>query len=161
VLDQALMFIESMGFLMTDLDIPLLGEADREMLWASLPLQNGAPGAGETVPATPAAGAPLPSSERKPAVAPPAVAAPTPPPLPKAEAPRPAPASPPPESPPVPAHVPPPPEPSGVDDLLAAVEALRTRRPETRNRRKPPGREELQRRRRDLTASLGRILASL
>jgi hypothetical protein len=52
-------------------------------------------------------------------------------------------------------------EPCSVDDLLAAVEALRTRRAGPRLRRKPPSREELRRRRQELAANLGRILASL
>ena len=41
VFDQAQVFVESMGFLLTDLDIQLLDEADRELLWSSLPLQQG------------------------------------------------------------------------------------------------------------------------
>jgi len=164
VLDQALMFIESMGFLMTDLDIPLLGDADREMLWSSLPLQTGVTAAGETVaPAALQGDGRLPSPGRQPAAEPPAVAA-LPTPLPPRQQPqRPVAVSPLPEQkvPAAPAVETPAADQLGVDDLLAAVEALRTRRPETRGRRKPPGKEELQRRRRELTANLGRILASL
>jgi hypothetical protein len=143
VLDQALMFIESMGFLMTDLDIPLLGEADREMLWSSLPLQKGVPATGEPAPPPAAVPAkPLPLKEKAPRSA---AAAPAP--QLKVSI--------------IPAVEPLPADQSGVDDLLAAVEALRTRRPETRNCRQPPDREELQRRRRELTANLGRVMASL
>jgi hypothetical protein len=50
---------------------------------------------------------------------------------------------------------------ANVDELLAAVEELRTRRSGRHARRPPPGPEELQRRRHDLRESLGRILASL
>jgi len=39
--DQGLNFVESMGFLLTDMDIEQLSEADRTMLWESLPLQRG------------------------------------------------------------------------------------------------------------------------
>jgi hypothetical protein len=48
-----------------------------------------------------------------------------------------------------------------VDDLLAAVEELRTRRPGVRARKKPPSPEELKRRRQELRENLGHILASL
>jgi hypothetical protein len=50
---------------------------------------------------------------------------------------------------------------TNVDDLLAAVEELRTRRPGVRARKKPPSPEELKRRRQDLRENLGRVLASL
>lgn len=41
MLDQGLNFVESMGFLMTDQDIHLLDADDQEMLWASLPMKSG------------------------------------------------------------------------------------------------------------------------
>jgi len=50
---------------------------------------------------------------------------------------------------------------ANVDDLLAAVEELRTRRPGVRARKKPPSPEELKRRRQELRENLGHILASL
>ncbi len=40
-LDQALMFVESIGFLMNDLDIQILSATDRALLWDSLPLRKG------------------------------------------------------------------------------------------------------------------------
>jgi hypothetical protein len=164
MLDQALMFIESMGFLMTDLDIHLLGEADRELLWSSLPLQKELPGPGEVAPPVPTAReAQRQNPVRKTSTdASPVDAATAHGPL-KDETFQPAAADPAPVQKPsqqgtdeTPAA-----DQCGVDDLLAAVEALRTRRPDPRTRRKPPSGEELQRRRRDLTANLGRILASL
>jgi hypothetical protein len=50
---------------------------------------------------------------------------------------------------------------ANVDELLAAVEELRTRRSGLHARRPPPGPEELQRRRLELRESLGRVLAAL
>ena len=140
-LDKALVFVESIGFLMNDLDIQLLSASDRAMLWDSLPVRNG----GLIVEkATPARGA---------APAGPA----TPPPR---------------KRPPIRSEdpfgmladlqAPPPPEGAAeVDDLLAAVEALRPRRPGMRPRKKIPTPEELRRRRQELYANVGRILASL
>lgn len=141
-LDQALMFVESIGFLMNDLDIQILSATDRTLLWESLPLRKGClPGgkapvvkpAQPTPPARAAVSAPRQDPFRiaDPSVAAAAKVADTPPP---AEA---------------------------VDDLLAAVEALRAGRPGMRPRKKVPGPEELRRRRQELTANIGRILASL
>jgi len=165
-LDQTLVFVESMGFLLTDLDIQLLSDADRDLLWSALPLQSGvqggAPGAQPEPPpvrqsprrltATPAA--PADRALLATAVkAPPAMRA-----LPAAEPNR------------EPVRQPVPPRPAdereqraqaNVDELLAAVEELRTRRSGIHARRPPPGPEELQRRRLDLRESLGRILATL
>ncbi len=163
MLDQALSFIESMGFLMTDLDIQLLDAADRDMLWSALPLQSGlAVGGDRPAPAVAKKGGRAPAATAEPA---PAV------PLQAESAPEPAgvPASSPAPSAPAPPSIDAAPsaaalvdeEPCSVDDLLAAVEALRTQRTGPRLRRRPPGREEVQRRRRALTANLGRILASL
>lgn len=164
VLDMALMFVESMGFLMTDLDIHLLSESDRALLWSSLPLQNGlveaeksAPPKIQTVspqPKVAATEAPVqePSLAIRPSV----------------------PKSAPPEEKSAPiatvaeqrkqeelsagtdAS-----EQANVDDLLAAVEELRTRRPGVRSRKKPPSLDELNRRRLELRENVGRILASL
>lgn len=41
--EKGLIFVESMGFLMTDLDIHLLNVKDRSELWSSLPLMKGLP----------------------------------------------------------------------------------------------------------------------
>jgi len=164
-LDQALVFVESMGFLLTDLDIQLLSDADRDLLWSALPLHSGVQGgAPVTQPeppparqsprrltATPAAPADraLPTTAVK---APPAARV-----LPAAEPHRE------PVRQPVP-RVPDEREPraqANVDELLAAVEKLRTRRSGIHARRPPPGAEELQHRRLGLRESLGRLLASL
>ena len=136
-LDQALVFVESIGFLMNDLDIQLLSAADRVMLWDSLPVRKGCAPAGKTQGPPPA---------------------PVPPAVPKrapiksqdpfgmlADL----------EAPPAPESA------ASVDDLLAAVEALRAGRPGVRPRRKVPTAEELYRRRQELYANVGRILASL
>lgn len=163
VLDQALMFVESMGFLMTDLDIHLLSETDRDLLWSSLPLQNGLaetemsalPKAAPVSP-QPKAAAELPVQEPSLAVRSPApkiILA---------------------EEPPAAVATAPEREKPGsqaadadaggqvnVDDLLAAVEELRTRRPGVRSRKKPPSPEELHRRRLEMRENVGRILASL
>lgn len=163
VLDQALMFVESMGFLMTDLDIHLLSEADRELLWSSLPLQNGLPEAETGVPpkVTPAAPQ-LKAAAAAPVQEPSLAVRPT---APKSTPPeeKPAPVAPvtehkKPESLPVEAEIN---DQANVDDLLAAVEELRTRRPGVRSRKKPPSPDELNRRRLELRESVGRILASL
>jgi len=143
-LDQALVFVESIGFLMNDLDIQLHSASDRAMLWESLPLRKG----GLTVEkAAPAKGAPPPAPS--------------------------GPATPPPRKrPPIKSEDPfgmladlnspsPPEGTAEVDDLLAAVEALRARRPGMRSRKKIPTPEELRRRRQELYANVGRILASL
>jgi hypothetical protein len=160
-LDQALVFVESMGFLLTDLDIQLLGDADRELLWSALPLQNGvqsgAPGAQpEPLPTrqlprrltvtpaapadrvSPAAAVKAPAASALPAAGPPETAVRQPVPRPADER-----------------------EQANVDELLAAVQELRTRRSSIHARRPQPGPEELQRRRLELRKSLGRILASL
>jgi hypothetical protein len=166
MLDQALVFVESMGFLLTDLDIHLLIEPDREMLWASLPLQKGVQRPEQSPPVKPVSAGPAPAQmkaasapaaqEKLPAAAAKAVVTS----VPSAE----------------PATVESAPEiiqpvslpvetdrdkQTNVDDLLAAVEELRTRRPGVRARKKPPSPEELKRRRQELRESLGHILASL
>jgi len=155
-LDQALVFVESMGFLLTDLDMQLLGDADRELLWSALPLQSGVQGDASVIQSKPSPARPSPRR----LTATPAATITTsaiPNALPVAQ----------------PHHVPvrqPVPSPAdereqraqaNVDELLAAVEELRTRRSGIHARRTPPGPEELQRRRHNLRESLGRILASL
>ncbi|MCK4507738.1 MAG: hypothetical protein KAU27_04310 [Desulfuromonadales bacterium] len=169
MLDQGLNFVESMGFLMTDQDIHLLDEADQEMLWASLPMKAGLSEEQEPPPAEvpvskakekPVANieavsdkaaslkaAPVEKKEASaavagikavkkvaPVVAPVEVA-------PKAEA----------ETETT----------ENVDDLLAAVEAMRAKRPGLRERKSAPSAEEMDRRRLQLRETVGRILASL
>jgi len=165
-LDQALVFVESMGFLLTDLDIQLLGAAERELLWSALPLQHGVQGS--------AAGAqaeelPARQSPRRLTAKPAAPAAPT---LPASAAKASAVTNAPPLTNPQQESIRQPvPSPAAeeqgqraqanVDELLAAVEELRTRRSGLHARRPQPGPEELQRRRLELRKSLGRVLASL
>lgn len=165
MLDQALTFVESMGFLMTDLDIQLLGAADRELLWSSLPLQTGVKPADLSPAEKPAAAV---ATKQQPVPAEPARN--------DALAVRPAPTARP--SPDAAADDQVDDRASGiareetsitgvkdeqgdVDDLLAAVEALRARRPGVRARKKPPSPEELKRRREELCENIGRIWASL
>jgi hypothetical protein len=164
MLDQGLNFVESMGFLMTDQDIHLLDVADQEMLWASLPLKAGLLNDEDLSPAE----VPLPKLEEKTAV--------------KVETPKinltplemePTSATVA-SSKPVynekPAVVS---EQVGkntefdteinenVDDLLAAVEAMRAKRPGLRARKSAPSPDEMARRRLQLRETIGRILASL
>lgn len=163
MLDQSLNFVESMGFLMTDQDIHLLNEADQEMLWASLPLMAGLQIEEERV--VPVATPAKKTTEKAGAgeIAP-AVAAPQTPPAPtpvaaskpvKVERPAAAPAEAAPkgDAPPEPAN--------NVNDLLAAVDAMRAKRPGLRARKLPPSPEEVERRRLQLRETIGRILASL
>jgi hypothetical protein len=162
LLDQGLNLVESMGFLMTDQDLHLLDEADQEMLWASLPLKTGL---SQKEAVTPAAtpqqqAAPRPVEHAKPVK-------PAPSPEKKASS-----ANPisndlevkkaPPQSVNVTPKVAPEPESTeNVDDLLAAVEAMRAKRPGLRARKTPPSPEEMNRRRLKLRETVGRILASL
>ncbi len=169
MLDQVLNFVESMGFLMTDQDIHLLDEADQEMLWASLPLKTGLLEKEEP----PSAEIPVPEEKEKPSVKIEAANAKTanaksaPAEKKKATA---TVAS----SDPVKEEVPvvaddkvaskadvetEPTE--NVDDLLAAVEAMRAKRPGLRARKSAPSAEEMDRRRLQLRETVGRILASL
>lgn len=163
MLDQAMVFVESMGFLMTDLDIHLMSEADRELLWSSLPLQKGVQEAEQTLQSKPVTIAPRPQTTM-PAAAPESSVPPVKELVPKSA----------PSDDKVSAGAVPEPktrenlpvevdksERANVDDLLAAVEELRTRRPGVRARKKPPSPEELKRRRQELRENLGHILASL
>jgi hypothetical protein len=165
MLDQALTFVESMGFLLTDLDIHLLTDADREMLWASLPLQKGVVAAEKSLPSKPRPVEPTPPQPKTaalPATPEPLQVTPaivTVPNVPLAEAaPTAAASERPPEGPSAEADKS---EATDVDELLAAVEGLRTRRPGVRTRKRPPSPEELKRRRQELRENLGRVLASL
>lgn len=161
MLDQGLNFVESMGFLMTDQDIHLLDVADQEMLWASLPIKTGLldeapaeisakkpkenPVAKEEMPKAKAA--PVEMEEALITVAR-SKAVPD-------EAPVVAPAN-------VSGKVEPEPETAeNVDDLLAAVEAMRAKRPGLRARKSAPSADEMGRRRLLLRETIGRILASL
>jgi hypothetical protein len=164
MLDQGLNFVESMGFLMTDQDIHLLDQADQEMLWASLPLMNGlqddldeSPPIANTVPQNAdrgVTGTAAPREQKSPE--------PTRTALPVKEQPAGNAAA---SSKTATRDASSKDEPSGDDDnvkdLLAAVEALRARRPGVRARRSPPAAEEMERRRLQLSQTVGRILASL
>lgn len=148
MLDQGLNFVESMGFLMTDQDIHLLEAADRDMLWSSLPLRDGLQPeeksqTGATSPLAAAVVAEPPAAVTQPAVTPSAEPLSTKAVNPQKEEARSEAAS------------------DKVDDLLAAVEAMRAKRPGLRARRTPPTNEEMNRRRQQLRESIGRILASL
>lgn len=154
MLDQGLSFVESMGFLMTDQDIHLLDSADQEMLWSSLPLKDGLAAEEEVKDVS------VPEQKTKPEV--------------KQEPAKPAPV----EKKVVPKEEPKP-EPQvlekkspsqdnsapdsaeNVDDLLAAVEAMRAKRPGVRARKMPPSPVEMERRRQQLRETVGRVLASL
>jgi hypothetical protein len=160
MLDQGLNFVESMGFLMTDQDLHLLDGPDQEMLWASLPLATGlqdeaagAPAKKTTVPAetssekpggdaavhkkpTPAdSEVPVQVSGQEPVREAPAFDAPGDTPVADAA--------------------------ENVNDLLAAVEALRNKRPGLRARKTLPSAQEIAQRRLQLCQTVGRILASL
>lgn len=153
MLDQGLSFVESMGFLMTDQDIHLLDADDQEMLWASLPLKNGLVKEEEAKEASAPEKKPAPEPKRE-------VAKPAPVEkkiVPKEE---PKPAPPVQETKPS-TEVSPSESSDNVDDLLAAVEAMRAKRPGLRARKKLPSPEEMENRRQQLRETVGRILASL
>lgn len=166
MLDRAMVFVESMGFLMTDLDIHLMGDGEKEALWSSLPLQKGLQGAEQAPQSKPAAAqAVAPGVKAMPPVDaleslvyavkdPMSKSAPSGVKVSTGSAPGPINQ----EILPVEADKN---EQANVDDLLAAVEELRTRRPGVRARKKPPSPEELKRRRQDLRETVGHILASL
>lgn len=170
MLDQTLNFVESMGFLMTDQDIHLLDESDQEMLWSSLPLKEGLRAKEEPASAVAAAksgdelAAPKDKTKTDAASA-------------KGQASslvetsfqdvadefsgaieRATPAEP--EKKPKKLSEETTPE-SNVDDLLAAVEAMRAKRPGLRARKSMPSEEEMSRRKLLLRETVGRILASL
>jgi len=166
MLDQGLNFVESMGFLMTDQDIHLLDVADQEMLWASLPIKAGLPSEEEAAPTEAPvqikqqkAAAKVEATKVKTAVVEeqtPVVASASSG-IVKQAAPVVIPDS-------VATKAEPEPEPESaenVDDLLAAVEAMRAKRPGLRARKAAPSAEEMDRRRLQLRETVGRILASL
>lgn len=161
MLDQAMVFVESMGFLMTDLDIHLMGAVEKESLWSSLPLLKGIQ-AEEQAPAAQGAASGLKASSPVDSLKPSVHAAKEPAPksaLPEVKAAAGSePGQKPQENPPVETDKN---AQANVDDLLAAVEELRTRRPGVRARKKPPSPEELKRRRQELRETVGHILASL
>lgn len=163
MLDQGLNFVESMGFLMTDQDIHLLDVPDQEMLWSSLPIKTGLAD-DEVAPLSEVSERPLPAQPSS-----------------KLEADKnniaaeqreiaPAVSGRQPVKEPAPAIVP---EKArakveskaetaeNVDELLAAVEAMRAKRPGLRARKSAPSTEEMARRRLLLRETVGRILASL
>jgi hypothetical protein len=164
MLDQGLNFVESMGFLMTDQDIPLLEDADQERLWASLPLKDGLPVEVDVQ----SVAAPIRKLKEKPEVKVEAskVGAVT---VKKKVTPAKKPGSkavkdeiPVVELEKVVSQAEPEAAPAeNVDDLLAAVEAMRAKRPGLRARRSPPSAEEMDCRRLQLREIIGRILASL
>lgn len=164
MLDQGMNFVESMGFLMTDQDIHLLDAADQEMLWASLPIKTGLSDAAEPLPAevvaqkkVESAALGIEASNVKAAL------------VAKQETLETVASSKPikVETPVItPAEVAPKVEhktgnSGNVDDLLAAVEAMRAKRPGLRARKSAPSAEEMDRRRLQLRETVGRILASL
>ena len=157
VLDQSLNFVESMGFLMTDQDIHLLDVADQELLWASLPIQTGLPAENEPRSATAAK-----RNAEKPAVnvqAVPQENKETTASLANGRAVK--------EEPVVKSEkadskvelIPEAAE--NVDDLLAAIEAMRANGPGLRASKPAPSAEEIMLRRLQLRETVGRILASL
>ncbi len=152
VMYQGLDFVESMGFLLSDMDLELMADADREMLWKSLPLFLGCT-VEETsdVPAEPAK-VDLPPKKKKTSVQEPekkAVASPAPEPRVQQAEPELSSGDAPKET------------AEGVDELLAAVENLRARRPGVASRKKPPSPAEMKKRCLEFKENLGRILASL
>lgn len=165
MLDQGLNFVESMGFLLTDQDIHLLDDSDQQMLWESLPLKAGldvetASEPTQTKPSVtitaekPAVSRVDPSStsaKNKPAVETVASSKPAAKQSPVAEPVRESETKAPEED--VPAE--------NVDDLLAAVEAMRAKRPGLRARTTAPSAAEMDRRKEQLRETVGRILASL
>lgn len=167
MLDKGLNFVESMGFLMTDQDIHLLDSAEQELLWASLPIKTGLPCEKKLMPV--AAMAKRAEAEEETAAEPEmnrsysdqeenkdvvASAA---------------------SSQVIDEWVATVAEPEkatsatelktetadNVDDLLAAVEAMRTKRPGLRERKSAPSAEEMRSRQLQLCETVGRILASL
>ena len=160
MLNQGLNFVESMGFLLTDQDIHYLDDADRTMLWESLPLMAGLPKTGvetadsgqpgEDIQADPeeltetvelAPDAPNQEAAGRDQATASAVSASSGGTAESAMADVPAGAN--------------------VDDLLAAVEAMRAKRPGLRPDRAVPTPAEINRRKDDLRQLVGRILASL
>jgi hypothetical protein len=149
---------------MTDQDIHLLDRSDQEMLWSSLPLtaglQDAAPlAADQAAPAKKTkeqvkAGGDQPGGAHAPqnmstisaAVVSGEASLAEPEAAPEPDTAEPAPAVETEEN---------------VDELLAAVEAMRNRRPGVRARKSPPSEQEMAQRRSQLCQTVGRILVSL
>jgi len=170
--DSGLAFVESMGFLLCDMDLALLDDQDRKMLWESLPLSQGVDGGQQPEP-SPQQPAPVKQvvESIKPAATAPPPSPPSVKPAPSQPLPAAAPVVP---APPVVEEITPLEQPisldevesgpeidDSVDDLLAAVEALRAKRPGMQTRRRNLKPAEIQKRRIELRQNLGRILASL
>ncbi|MEJ2193151.1 MAG: hypothetical protein P8Y39_12580, partial [Nitrospirota bacterium] len=157
MLNQGLNFVESMGFLLTDQDIHYLDDADRKMLWESLPLMAGLPKTGSELAASGQSGediqadpeeltemvesaldAPNLGAAGRDQTTASAVSASSRDTAESAIADETADAN--------------------VDDLLAAVEAMRAKRPGLRADRAVPTSAEINRRKDDLRQLVGRIL---
>lgn len=159
MLEKGLDFVESMGFLLTDMDIDQMEESDREMLWTSLPLYKG-PGRS----ASGGSSSLKPEKTRLDAEKPPEIK-----PVDEAAteeagtAASQAPTVVDPDEAPVPSDSMPSGDDDGaVDELIAAVESLRTGRSQlNRSVRKQPSAKEFRQRSQQLKENLGRILVSL
>ena len=166
MLDQGLNFVESMGFLLTDQDIHLLDEDDRKMLWESLPLKNGLAGE-EAASGLAQAKPPEPSAAERPAASATTAASTAEqvkPASTKAAGSKPASKTSTSAEPVVELETITPEESKtaeSVDDLLAAVEEMRAKRPGLRARKAAPSAEEMQSRKKQLRETIGRILATL
>ncbi len=160
MLDQGLNFVESMGFLLTDQDIHLLDGEDQEMLWESLPLKTGIADDEEESHSAPDESAVVEQPTKSEATkAKPKESKSAAEPLVEAIAAE--------EktvvveskgnvkAPDASEDVA-----ENVDDLLAAVEAMRAKRPGLRARKAMPSAEEMDRRKQELRENIGRILAS-
>lgn len=166
MLNQGLNFVESMGFLLTDQDIHLMDVSDQQMLWESLPLKAGLdvetasseptqtkPSVTTTVekPAVSRVDSSSNSVKQKPVVETVASSkaatkqSPVVEPVRESEPKAPA------EDAPA----------ENVDDLLAAVEAMRAKRPGLRARTTALSTAEMDRRKEQLRETVGRILVSL
>lgn len=170
MLDQALNFVESMGFLMTDLDYQLHADLERGALWAALPLPQGVRGKPGGLPRPSAATAATPQQTAG-RVTGRAVA---PAQLTESATLKAAPLAAP-ERTALPGFGGAPlstgSDPFGIntaqagagygDDLPVAVKALHAGPGQPRVNQPPPDADELRRRRRELGKTLGRILASL
>ena len=157
--EQGLIFVESMGFLLADLDVHLLPEKDRSMLWSSLPLAKGVSSNGDkdladhgTTKSPPKQAQPTPAEDHHKS----GLQDVKPPPLAAAPASHDANQE---DADPTDNQV----QHKGedADDLLAAVEALRSKRSSFHARKRAMNMEEFRNRCRNLQQNIGRILASL
>ncbi len=161
MLDNGLNFVESMGFLLTDQDIHLLDAEDQQMLWESLPLRTGVTEPAEEDVPVPTQKAAVVTKPKKVEVN----QSKTESKKPKAETVEEV-SSPEEKSPVAETKIESKAPDSddevadNVDDLLAAVEAMRAKRPGLRARKAMPSLEEMDRRKQELRENIGRILAS-